>query len=180
MKEKKEYILKKSLECFIKNGVIKTSISVLEAELCIPRALIYYYFNSKDDLVTACAEEAAKRLEDELMDIAVRYITRPDSMLENIKRAAQKKAPMMRFLATIAASSYYGEMIKPALKELAVRYNAYSDDIAQKLGCDADEIRPTVYMAILATTNYMIFGEESLFIPQMQTVIKELEKHIKQ
>lgn len=175
MQERKSYILEKSLECFMINGLVKTTMSVLVEHIGGPRALIYYYYPSKDALVIACAEEAAKRLEEKLMKIAIDNITDPELMFKLLKKNADDMAPMMRFLVSVAVSAYYGKMIKPAIKDFAGRYNSYAEQVSEKLNCDVEKIRPTVYMAILSMTNYMIFGEEELFAPQMQAIVNVIK-----
>lgn len=177
MSGKKKEILEKSLKCFVENGLTKTTFSVLVKHIEIPRSLVYYYFQSKDELVIACAEEAAKRLEDDLMTVAVKNIKNLDDMFEKLQSRAFKNAPLMKFLASVASSVYYGDKIKPALKAFAGRYDKYAEQIATKLDISIDVIRPLVYITILSMTNYMIFEEETMLVPLIEEIKTEFYRN---
>lgn len=176
MQERKKEILEASLECFIKNGLNKTSINVLIDAIQVPRSLVYYYFTSKDELVMACAEECAKRLEESMMAVAFKHIDDLETMEAELRKSAELHAPMMKFLVSVAVSKNYADRIKPAIASFSSRYDLYSEQVAKKLGCDIKDATPIVYIAIIAVTNYMIFGEESLLHPQFEYIKKELAK----
>lgn len=53
--------------CVHKKRLVNTTSRDLSAALNLQNADIYYYFKSKDELVVACAEEAAYQLETNLI-----------------------------------------------------------------------------------------------------------------
>ena len=50
MKFTKEIILEEAFKLFLKKGYSEVSISVVQKELGIGRATLYYYFKNKEDL----------------------------------------------------------------------------------------------------------------------------------
>ncbi|MBR1929749.1 MAG: TetR/AcrR family transcriptional regulator [Paludibacteraceae bacterium] len=56
MKNRKEQILEKALELFLKRGYSGVSISILQEELGIGRATMYYYFKDKEQLFRTIVE----------------------------------------------------------------------------------------------------------------------------
>ena len=50
MKYTKEKILEEAFKLFLQKGYSEVSISVVQEELGIGRATLYYYFKSKEDL----------------------------------------------------------------------------------------------------------------------------------
>lgn len=64
LSDKKKEIVRICLKVFIQKGLLNTTSRELSAAINLQNAGIYYYFKSKDDLVIACAEEAAIQLED--------------------------------------------------------------------------------------------------------------------
>ena len=174
--DRKKEVINICLDLFIEKGLTATSTRDLSSALKLQNAGLYYYFESKDDAVIACAEEAALRLENALIPPALKEIYRPDVMMQTLHRKAKEMAPTMRFLVTVCASSQYKDKMKPALDRLAERYSHYADQVARTLRCEQRDIEPYVYMVITAVANYMIFCEDALFFSQ----IKIAEEAIRQ
>lgn len=174
--ERKKEVINVCLDHFIEKGLSETSTRSLSSALQLQNAGLYYYFESKDEAVILCAEEAAIRLENELISSAIRDIKEPDVMMRRLQVKADEMAPTMRFLVSVCVSERYKESMKPVLDRLAERYDMYADKIAISLNCEKEEIEPYVYMAITAVANYMIFAEDALVKPQMKIVKSEIRK----
>ena len=155
------------LDHFIENG-LDSSTRSLSAALKLQNAGLYYYFESKDDAVLACAEAAALRLEDALLASALRDLNNPERMFKNLQKNADSMTSTMHFFVSVCVHDRYKEKMKPALMRLDERYEHYADVIAERLQCKKEEIAPYVYMVITAVANYMIFEEDVFISPQMQ------------
>lgn len=91
----------------------KTSIRIstpkserdLSKALKLQNAGLYYYFQSKDDAVIACAEEASFLLEDGLIVPALSDIYDPEILVKNLFTRADSLALMMRFLAQVCSAN---------------------------------------------------------------------------
>lgn len=177
--DRRKEVINICLDLFIEKGLTATSTRDLSSALKLQNAGLYYYFESKDEAVIACAEEAAIRLESALIPYALKSINDPDEMMKKLQKRADEMAPTMRFLVTVCASSQYKDKMKPAFDRLAERYDHYAQQVAKKLGCSKEDIEPYVYMVITSVANYMIFCEDSLIYPQIQiakAAIKSLYK----
>ncbi len=174
--DRRKEVINICLDLFIEKGLTATSTRDLSGALKLQNAGLYYYFESKDEAVIACAEEAAIRLENALIPYALRDIHNPDVMMERLQKKADEMAPTMRFLVTVCASSQYKDKMKPALDRLAERYDHYAAQVAKKLNCKKEDIEPYVYMVITAVANYMIFYEDSLIYPQIQIAKEAIRK----
>ena len=75
-----------------------TSTRNLSGALKLQHAGLYYYFESKDEVAIACAEEAALRLEKALIPGALRDVSDPDIMMKLLQSGANEMASTMRFL----------------------------------------------------------------------------------
>lgn len=164
------------LDHFIENGLDSSTRSLSNA-LSLQNAGLYYYFNSKDDAVIACAEEAALRLENALLAPALKDIDDPDIMFKRLQSRADEMTPTMRFLVSVCVNDKYKKSMKPALHRLDERYEHYADLIAEKLGCKNEDIAPYVYLTITAVANYMIFEEDVFISPQMQIAKEAIKKY---
>lgn len=173
--DRKKEVVNICLDLFIEKGLTATSTRNLSSALKLQNAGLYYYFESKDEAVIACAEEAALRLENSLIPGALREIHDPDIMMKRLQSRADEMAPTMRFLVTVCASKQYKDKMKPALDRLAERYDHHAEQVAKKLNCTKEDVEPYVYMVITAVANYMIFSEDSLISPQMKIVKSAIE-----
>ncbi len=176
--DRKKEVINICLDLFIEKGLTATSTRDLSSALKMQNAALYYYFESKDEAVIACAEEAAIRLENALIPSAMREIGDPDIMMKNLQDKADEMAPTMRFLVTVCASSQYKDKMRPALDRLAERYDHYTEQVAKKLNCKKEDVEPYVYMIVTAVADYMIFAEDSLIYPQIKIAKAAIKRFV--
>lgn len=174
--DRRKEVINICLDLFIEKGLTATSTRNLSGALKLQNAGLYYYFQSKEEVVIACAEAAALRLENALIPAALKDISDPDRMMSCLQSRADEMASTMRFLVTVCASSQYKDKMKPALDRFAERYDHYAEQVAKKLNCKKEDIEPYVYMVITAVANYMIFHEDSLVYPQIQIAKEAIRK----
>ncbi len=168
--DRKKEVINICLDHFIDKGLSETSTRSLSRALQLQNAGLYYYFATKDEAVIACAEEAARRLEETLITPAIREMKNPDLMMKRLHSRADEMAPTMKFLVSVCSMKQYTKDMRPVLDRLTDRYEHYSELIAKKLNCLKEDVEPYVYMAITAVSNYMVFGEDRYIAPQMKTV----------
>ena len=164
------------LDCFVEKGLTVTTTTDLCNANNLQNGGIYYYFDTKEEIVLACVEEAISRIEQGAFSIAFEDIKDIANMMDHLSTLADELSPVMRFLVSVCVSREYGEKVKPSLVRLAARYPYYTGRIAEILGCTDEEVAPFVHLSILAINNYMIFAERALFDPQIEAVKKELSR----
>lgn len=178
MEEKRKSVVAACLDTIVTKGLYDTTSRDLSKALQLQSGGLYYYFKSKDEVVVACAEEAAFRLESNLILPALKELNDPDKMMRTLRKRADAMAPMMQFLTQVATAEKYKEELKPVLDSLSERYKAYANRFAEHFKCDIEEIEPYVYMCITAVANYMIFGEDSYIFPQIALVKNKIRELI--
>lgn len=179
LNDRKREVINSCLDCFIKKGFFSTTSRDLSDALKLQSGGIYYYFKSKDDIVTACAEAAILRLEMNLVFPALADIEYPDKFINRLVSRADEMAPTMKFLATICATERYKMQLKPVLNRLSGRYVVYAERFAKKIKCDVSDVETFLYICITSITNYMIFEETSYVFPQLEMVREEFKKLLK-
>lgn len=162
------------LDCFIEKGLTVTTTTDLCNANSLQNGGIYYYFDTKEEMVLACVEEAIARIEQRAFGIVLEDRRDVANMMEHLGALADEMSPTMRFLVSVCVSREYGEKAKPYLVKLAERYPYYTDRIAEILDCAKEEVEPYVHLSILAINNYMIFNERALFLPQIEAAKKGL------
>lgn len=177
--EKRAVAIDACLAQFVEKGLIATTSRDLSKALNLQTAGMYSYFNSKDDAVVACAEEAALRLENELISVAIENLTDVDKLIEDVLKKAKDLSPMMRFFTSVCSTQKYEVQMEPVLTRLSKRYEKYVTEFAEYTQCDAETIKPYIFIGITAIANYMVYQEPSYIIPQFDIVRKGFEKHQK-
>lgn len=173
---KKKEVIDACLKMFVSKGLFETTSRDLSKSLQLQSGGLYYYFKSKDEVVLACAEEAAIRLEEYLIIPALDQLNDPDQMMKLLKVRAEEMAPMMQFLTQVATADKYKEQLKPSLGGLSKRYKEYAQQFADHCNCELEVIEPYVYMCITAVANYMIFGEETYILPQINLTKEKIKQ----
>ncbi|RHU97585.1 TetR/AcrR family transcriptional regulator [Dorea sp. OM07-5] len=172
--ERTKEIIGICLDCFVEKGLTVTTTTDLCNANNLQNGGIYYYFDTKEEMVLACVEEAISRIEQGAFSIAFEDIKDIANMMDHLGTLADELSPVMRFLVSVCVSQEYGNKVKPYLVQLAGRYPYYTKKIAEILGCTAAEVEPYVHLSILALNNYMIFNERALFLPQIEAAKKGL------
>lgn len=174
--DRKREVVNVCLDHFIEKGLSETSTRSLSRALKLQNAGLYYYFETKDDAVIQCAEEAIIRLEHALIPPALKDIQEPELLMKQLQVCVDEMAPTMRFLVSVCTSDRYRESVKPLLARLANDFGLYVKKVAEILECKPEEVEPYVYIVINAATNYMIFSEVSLVGPLMQYFKKNIDE----
>ena len=164
------------LDVFVTKGLTITTTTDLSFAAGLQNGGIYYYFETKEEIIIACVEAAIERIEKRAFGMALEDLGDIENMMDHLGAMAEELSPVMRFLVSVCVSKEYGDKIKPSLGKLAGRYPDYTRQIAKILGCTTQEVEPYVHLSILAINNYMIFGEKALFEPQIQAAKRELLK----
>ena len=171
---RKRKLVETCLDCFVEKGLNVTTTKDLCDANNLQNGGIYYYFNTKEEMVLACAEEAIARIEQGAFDIVLEDIEDIANMMDRLGTLADDMSPAMHFLVSVCVSPEYGDKVKPYLVNLAGRYPYYTGRIAEILGCSREEAEPYVHLSILALNNYMIFNERALFRPQIEAAKRGL------
>lgn len=99
--DRKKEIINNCLELLVERGLTQTTTRELSKAMKLKSGGMYYYFNSKDELIIACAEEAVIRVENSLFIPALKELTQPKEMMEHLQINALEIAPTMKFFVSV-------------------------------------------------------------------------------
>ena len=173
--DRKKEVLNTCLELFVSKGMSETSVRNLSNAINLQVSGMYYYFKSKDEAVIACAEEAALRLETNLIGLTIRDIGNPEKMFKRLLSRADEMAPTMKFFAQVCAAPKYTLKMQPVLDRLSEKYKIYALKFAAKICCDVTVIENLFYSSISIMTDYMIFGKRGYIETQIKTIENTLK-----
>jgi len=163
--EKRNAAIASCLEQFVSKGLYETTSRDLSKALNLQSAGMYSYFESKDDAIVVCAEQAAHILEEKLFNIAINCFKKEKACLDELKIAAKQASPMMRFFTQVCSTDKYEEQMRPLLKKLRHDHEIYIKKLSDLISCNIEDIRPLVYIGITAISNYMVYQEETYITP---------------
>lgn len=175
--DKRERAISACLDKFCNKGLYETTSRDLSRALKLQSGGMYQYFQSKDEAVLVCAEEAACLLEKYLVKQAIIDIGNIDVMFDTLIDRAEKLSHMMRFLAQVCSIPKYREEMNPVLDRLTQRYEKYTQQLAEYFGCSQTDIRPYFYICVTAISHYMIFGKKKSAISQILLVKQALKNN---
>ncbi len=174
--DRKKEIIGICLQAFVQNGLSDTSMRALGRALGLDPTALYAHFETKDEVIIACAEEAAVRIEENLVSMALKDIENPEALISNLYARSKEMKPLMKFFVSVCALAKYEEAMRPVLMRLSKRYNYYVEKFAQKLKCEPKDIAPSVYIVINTMSSYMLFGGDEFAAPQVETVKQTLNR----
>lgn len=125
--DRKKEVIDLCLSKLVAKGLAEITVRELSASLQLKKAGIYWYFKDKDEVIVSCAEEAADRLETNLILPALQEIRNPDAMLKRLYDRADEMAPTMRYFAQVCATPKYRDEMSPVLSRLSKRYQGLCD-----------------------------------------------------
>ncbi len=178
MADRKRDVVEICLETFMKKGLSETSVRDLSSALNLQSGGLYTYFDGKDHAVIACAEEAAVRIENNLIIMAFKDLEYPELMINNLFERSRQIRPLMQFFVSVCALPKYEAAMHPVLSKLSQRYKHYIEKVSEILMCDTEEVAPYFYMTINTMLNFALFGKESFSAPQMEMTRCALEQFL--
>ncbi len=177
--ERRKEIIDVCLQTFMKNGLAHTSTRDLCDALNMQAGGIFYYYNTKDEIIIACAEEATVRIERDLIGVALKDVDNPEKLAKDLYDRAVAMRPLMKFFVSVCSTSKYDEAIQPSLDKLSERYKVYTEQFADKLCCSPKDVAPYVYIVINTMLSYMLFGKKNFVAPQLELVYNALKEMLK-
>ncbi len=162
------------LKTFMEKGLTDTSTRDLCEALNLNSGGIFWYFKTKDDIVIACAEEATVRIENELFGTALEDINDPEKLVKDLDEKAVTMRPLMQFFINVCTSQKYTGKLKEVRYRQGDRYRVYIGKIAEKLGCNYDDVAPLFYTVTNTMFSYMIYDPDNFSAPQLRMVKEAL------
>ncbi len=173
--ERKKEIIDVCLKVLMENGMVETSVRDFAKALKMHPSNIFYYFESKEEIITACIDEAKNRIERDLFGIALKDLDCPEKLAKDLHDRADKERPLMKFFVSACALPQYESAVQPSLNRLSNTYRAYIEQFAEKLCTTSEAVAPYVYVVINTMLSYMLFAKDTFVAPQLELVYNALK-----
>jgi len=180
--EKRDFIIEKCYECYVENGIEHTSTRSFCNAASLNINTLYYYFDSKEEILFECVNYGYKKLEHALFEAMDNgSVSEIFSKLLNVWTGF---SPEMRFLCQAVSSPAYEEQRQQQFSKVNYMYDRFGKELAQRFGCPHKVISPYIHEILTLMSYYSLWGSDEMASIQCNTIFQEMldavETYLKQ
>ena len=170
--DKKNKIIESCCTAFATYGLENTTITHLCEAAKVNPKIMYDYFDSKDDIVVACAKRCIERISSKIY----KYATSDGELLDDVKALINDyyaDREMVRFYFQAMVSPFYKEFLKDELAVLLEKHHECKVLIAESLNKPYDVVDQIYNMAI-GVIDYYCLTEDKHYIEVSYALLERL------
>lgn len=172
--ERRQVLLEKCFELFVKQGLENTSINDLASYCNIYKSALYNFFESKDEIVLESAKMYMKKLDDMFFK---EFVTPKHNIKETLKTCFEvvaKERDKLRYIYQIISSPTYGDEARREISEVYISYLGYSSKLAQMYNVDYSSFKPWFLIYIAIIHDYCLWEDETLTKEKLDFVYEQV------
>lgn len=174
--QKKEEMLNKCFDLFVKQGLENTSVNDLAKYCGTYKAAFYNYFNSKDDIVFECAKMYIESIGEVVFSQAILSKEYLRDVLEQALNILISERDKMRFVYQVISSPKFGAESRKELSTIYSRYLDYYDQIAQKFSVDKEKFRVYYLLFVSAVHDFCLWDNINYSLEKFDYILSNIEK----
>ena len=175
-KRKKKEIIEICLQEFLVKGLEKTSVRDLCKVIVINGSTLYYYFDSKDNVIIECIKHEIEVIDTIIQSAVKSKLPTVTDFLKRIFEEFTKIGGGIRFIAQVFASPNHFKSCRSEVAALHKRYDNYAKQICDYYNISFEMFRPMFYIYLTIIYDYLIKGDEEYFKMQTDAVFEGVEK----
>lgn len=173
-----EEVLRLSFEYLVKHGLENTSMRDLCKGTGISVGSMYYWFDSKDEVVISATEYGLAKASSRLFSYAYETITDMDKFFSTFLDEVDKSANDLRLVYQVATSPVYGERMRKAAEELSFSYDKYIKKLSSVMNISYEELFPVVFLIISLMLDYVVWDDRKVADIQFNYLYEILKNKI--
>lgn len=173
---KKQQMLEKCFELFVKKGLENTSLNDLTTYCKTYKAALYNYFKSKDEIVLETAKTYMKTL-DEMFD--KEFINPKATIKEALQRGFDvvcEQRNELRYIYQVISSPKYGAKSRSELSRIYSKYLDYSKKFAEFYNVDHSKFRPYFLLFVATIHDYCLWENNELVNEKLEYIYKKVDE----
>ena len=163
---KRFYIIEKCYGCFVKNGIENTTTRDFCAAANVNANTLYYYFESKNQILIECVNHGYRQLENVLFD-ALKEFDRSQIGLDY--------APQMRFLHQAVSSPAYEEHRENQFQKVHAFYDRLGRTLAERFECPHELIEGYIHEIMTLLSYYTLWGSRDMAALQFNRIFTDFK-----
>lgn len=175
---KKNYLIEKCYECFVKNGIENTSTRDFCAAANANANTLYYYFESKNHIFIECVNYGYRQLEGLLFDALKEFDKSSFDIFPRLTKIGLDYAPQMRFLHQAVSSPAYEEYREDQFKKINAFYDRLGKELAERFECPFEIIKDYIYEIMTLLSYYSLWGSRDMAAIQFNRIFIDFKNAI--
>jgi len=171
-------ILEISFRYLTEHGLENTSIRDIAGETEMSLGSIYYWFESKDDLIINAVKYGLAKSSSKIFKNSFETIETLESFLANVMNLVTEEQKSLRIVFQAATSPTYGSAIRDSSTTINGTYDEYIEHLSQVTGVQYDELRPIVYLFIATILDYVVWDDYAFSKSQIEYIYGILQTKI--
>lgn len=174
--QKKQQMLEKSFELFVKQGLENTSLNELTTYCDTYKAAFYNYFKSKDEIVIECAKMYMTKLDEMFKnEFSAPQSTLEKALKQGFKIVTQQKNEL-RFIYQVVSSPKYGETCRKSLSSIYETYLNYSEVFSKIYKVEHLYLRPIYLLYVATIHDFCLWENEDLVTEKLEYIYKSISE----
>ncbi|HHT16440.1 MAG TPA: TetR/AcrR family transcriptional regulator [Papillibacter sp.] len=172
---KRDYIIQKCFDCFVKNGIEGTTTRDFCAEADVNANTLYYYFASKNDILIECVNFGFSQLENALFDALKEFDKSSFDIFPRLTKIGMDFAPQMRFLYQAVSSPAYEEYRDDQFKRVNAFWERLGKELARRFECPYELIKDHIYEIMTLLSYYTLWGSQDMAAIQFNRIFTDFK-----
>jgi AcrR family transcriptional regulator len=177
-KIKKDYIIEKSYECFVKNGIENTTTRDFCAAAGVNANTLYYYFESKNSIMIECVDYGYRQLESALFDALKEFDKSSFDIFPRLAKIGLDYALQMRFLHQAVSSPAYEEHRENQFKKVNAFYDKLGEKLAERFECPYEIIKDYIHEIMTLLSYYSLWGSRDMAAIQFNRIFTDFRNAV--
>ncbi len=175
---KNNFIIEKSYECFVKNGIEHTTTRDFCDAANVNANTLYYYFESKNQILIECVNYGYKQLENELFGALKEFDKSSFDIFPRLTQIGLDYAPQMRFLHQAVSSPTYEEHREAQFKKVNDFYDRLGQELAERFECPYELIKSYIHEIMTLLSYYSLWGSRDMAAIQFNRIFVDFKDAI--
>ena len=180
MKERRRKRMERMLDSFIKefsaHGIDKTTIKMLARSVNCNEALLYQYFEDKDDMIVQCTDYNYRKIVDSITKIWVENIHDLEKTGEKTVKYINSVMDQCGFLIQAMAHPTYSTSLQAKRRYRSAQMQEFIDILQQVYELDEAEAVGISLGLNSFVYSYILHPEKKWFFAQYNTMVSFLRK----
>lgn len=159
-----------SFKYLTEHGLENASIRDLAHGTGMSLGSIYYWFESKEDLVLNSVKYGLAKSSTRIFTNAFEVINDLEKFIENVLELVKEEQMSLRTVFQAATSPIYGDSIRSNSATLNGTYDEYINTLSQQTGVPYDDIRPIVYLFVATVLDYVVWNDYEFSKSQLKYI----------
>ena len=171
-------VLEASFKYLIEHGLENTSMRDLCKGTGISSGSMYYWFDSKDDIVIKSAEYGLAQVVDKIFEYALEEMFDLKNFFDSLIDEINRYKLELRFIYQVATSPVYGETIRSSADSISFIYEKYIIRLSKLVKVPFEDLKPIVFMVIATILDYIVWDDCELTKGQIEYLYGLLKEKI--